>query len=134
MPTNSNAQTSEFTERDDTRISCASRLSGAKRHEVVRGENAHRQRQDEREQRAERRDVDRLDQRRVHVARIVAPVDRPHPRQQVDDLLRRVGQELRDHLDRAQRATIAATIEQVDREAREPLRRREAAPAANVGR
>ncbi len=47
----------------------------------------------------ERRGVQRLDQRRCTDLRIPRPVDRPHAREQVDGLLRRVVEEFGNDLD-----------------------------------
>ena len=77
--------------------------------------------------------MDRLDQRGMHALRIIGGVGRPHAGQQVDDLLGRVGEELRDHLDGADRCDDGGDDDEVDGETGEPLRRRETAPDAVVG-
>ena len=98
------------------------------RDEVVRGEDADRECQDERQQSAQRCDVDRFQQRVVHAPLVVRPVDRPHAREEVRDLLRRIGQELRNDLDGLRRHDDRRHDNQVDDEARKALAAREAIP------
>ena len=95
------------------------------RHEVVRGEDADRQRQHQREQRAQRGDVDRLHQRVVHALGIVRPSR--------SATCARTGrrtcsgasyEELGDDLDRAQRRHDRGDDREVDQRS---------APAAGAG-
>ena len=78
--------------------------------------------------RAERRGVQRLDQGRVHDLRVPGPVDRPHAREQVGGLLRRVVEEFRDDLDAAQRPHDRDQHDEIERRAHDALGEREALP------
>ena len=69
MPTKSSAHTSEFTERDDTRISFANRLSGVNGQRLCAARMPTGNARTNASERAERRDVDRFHQRRVDAGR-----------------------------------------------------------------
>jgi len=86
--------------------------------DVAGGQDAHRKRQHERQQRTEGGDVQRFDQRVMHGALVVGKVDRPHPREEIDDLVRRVGKKFGNHFDRLDRHRNRGDEHEVDREAR----------------
>src|SRR5262249_1347806 len=81
---------------------------------------------------AERGGVQRLDQRRVHHLRVPGPIDRPHAREQIDGLLRRVVEELRDDLDRLERPHDRDQHREVEGGAHDAFARREALPPAQM--
>ena len=94
----------------------------------MRGEHAHGERHAECEKRAQGRDMKRLHQSRMHAVRVIGKVHRPHAREEVGDLLRRVGEEFRDHLDRLNRSHDRGDDPEIHREACDALRRRESPP------
>jgi hypothetical protein len=99
---------------------------------IARNHERDQARHDDREQRAERCGVQGFQQRGVHDRRIPAPVDRPHPHEQVGGLLRRVVEEFRDDLDGAQRPYDRDHGHEIEAGAQDALRQREALPPARL--
>ena len=134
MPTNSSAHTSELTERDDTRISFASRLSGVERTRLCAA------RMPTGSAMTSASSVPSDAMWIVSISALCtstgyAAQSTGHIRvKQVADLLRRVGEELRDDLDRLHGGDDGRDDDEVDEKARQPLARREAAPDALVRR
>ena len=119
--TKNSAQTMACTERVATRMKRPMVLSTTERVMLRATMQRDQARQRDREDGAERRRMQRLDQRRVHDLRIPGPVDRPHAGEQVGGLLRRVVEEFRNDLDGAQRPDDGDQRQQIERRAHDAL-------------
>ena len=127
--TKNSAQIIACTERVATRMKRPMALSTTERVMLRATRSATRLAIDDREDGAERRRMQRLQQRCMHDLRIPGPVDRPHAGEQIDGLLRRVVEELRDDLDAAERPHDGDQRHEIEGRAHDPLLR--ARSAAN---
>src|SRR5712691_11628192 len=102
--------------------------------DVARGQQRDEACQEDGEDRAERRRVQRLDQRRVHAFAVPRPVDRPHAGEHLRGLRRRVLQEFGNDLDGLDRPEHREHGEQIEARAQDALGERKAPPTARYGR
>ena len=102
--------------------------------DVSRRQQSDRKTQDQGQKCAQRGNVESLDQGVVHPLGVIGPVHRPHTPEEIQGLLGRIVEKLRNDLDPAQGPHDGSYGKQVEREAADALGRGKALPDPNSHR